>query len=170
MKCKKCGKEIIGNYCSYCEIRAAGNEFASYSGKSAKRKYWPAILILIILMAAFLIAQILGKRGKADPELAKEWYREYNLFCRTNGEDNLEVICQNDVMLWIAFDGSNGEEGDWLVRGEADAIGENGELIYNDVDFVMTYYPDNSHLYIETGNDIYDGEYCPKNTRIIIRK
>lgn len=74
--------------------------------------------------------------------------------------DTLSVNCMNDSSLFVTFNGVNGDYMEWDLHIEPDQIGDDGELVYYyGKDFVLKYYPDDSHIMIETSNDLLAGEY-----------
>lgn len=94
-----------------------------------------------------------------DTEL---WFLDYDSFYHVRVGDELSVCAMNDALLLVSFYGINGDSMDWELDMEPNEIGSDGELIYYyGKDFSLNYYPSDHHIYIETSNDIYSGEYWP---------
>lgn len=90
----------------------------------------------------------------------KFWFKEYDSFYHVRAGDELSVNDMNDTLLFVSFFGINGESMEWELNLEPDEIGVDGEFIYYyGKDFRLSYYPSDHHIYIETSDDLYSGEY-----------
>lgn len=100
-----------------------------------------------------------------DTSISEEdnlWFLNYDSFYHVRAGDELSVCAMNDALLLVSFYGINGDSMDWELDMEPNEIGSDGELIYYyGKDFRLNYYPSDHHIYIETSNDIYSGEYWP---------
>lgn len=98
--------------------------------------------------------------GSSDSNNDYLWYQNHYSFVHTRVGDTLSVNCMNDSSLFVTFNGVNGDYMEWDLHIEPDQIGDDGELVYYyGKDFVLKYYPDDSHIMIETSNDLLAGEY-----------
>ena len=92
------------------------------------------------------------------------WFITYHTFTKEGTEDVLRITAMNDALLYVEFDGADGDWGEWDFNTQYDEIGKDGELIYYyGKDFVMSYYPNEHRIHIETSNDIYQGDYICTN-------
>lgn len=90
------------------------------------------------------------------------WYLDYDSFYHVRVGDELSVYAMNDALLFVSFFGVNGDSMEWELNLEPDDTGSEGELIYYyGKDFSLSYYPSDHHIYIETSDDLYSGEYWP---------
>lgn len=90
------------------------------------------------------------------------WFLDYDSFYHVRVGDELSVYAMNDALLFVSFSGVNGDSMEWELNLEPDDAGSDGELIYYyGKDFSLSYYPSDHHIYIETSDDLYSGEYWP---------
>lgn len=92
----------------------------------------------------------------------KQWFLEYDSFYHVRVGDQLSVSAMNDALLWVTFNGIDGDYMEWEFSTEPEAdISTDNELIYFGDDICLTYYPSDHHIEIDTSIELYNGEYWP---------
>lgn len=95
-------------------------------------------------------------------EDAKLWFLNYDSFYHVRVGDQLSVSAMNDALLWVTFNGIDGDYMEWEFSTEPEAdISTDNELIYFGDDICLTFYPSDHHIEIDTSIELYNGEYWP---------
>lgn len=80
-----------------------------------------------------------------------EWFNYYSCFYKTGTLEQLEIYLQNDIMLFVAAWGNNGEYAEWIFDVNSAELGKDNELIYSDESgTVLKYYYKDNYVRIET--------------------
>lgn len=108
------------------------------------------------------------KKQQSDDELQSRairdedriWFTYYNQFQKLDGSERLGVVALTDALLSVRWM-SGTDSVEWQLAPEPAAIGSDGQMIYYyGKDIVLSYYPDDHHISIQSSETGFAGEYA----------